>query len=213
MSVFGGDSWAREAGQRKRRVDDLIAGNINASAYKKLSSGKFSCLVCPHNPVLDTLPVLSAHLKGLRHRAAELRLKDKELARQDEINKRFALSDHATDNSHRPCRPLSKRLIENTKRAVSDMHRTENVKQTPVCQPPELQCYRSLSISDGNGCVPTDVAPRHKGIQHAAYDPERHERELKFTAAGWKRDAHGRWFKDENVEFDSDEEDPNMSLA
>lgn len=42
---------------------------------------------------------------------------------------------------------------------------------------------------------------------------ERRERELRFTAAGWKRDCHGGWFRDENVEFDSDEEDPNVSLA
>ncbi|KAI3704047.1 hypothetical protein L1987_74253 [Smallanthus sonchifolius] len=42
---------------------------------------------------------------------------------------------------------------------------------------------------------------------------QRRERELKFTAAGWKRDCHGGWFRDENVEFDSDEEDPNECLA
>ena len=28
---------------------------------------------------------------------------------------------------------------------------------------------------------------------------ERQERELKFTAAGWKRDCQGKWFTDENV--------------
>lgn len=28
---------------------------------------------------------------------------------------------------------------------------------------------------------------------------ERRERELKFTAAGWKRNCHGKWYKDENV--------------
>lgn len=28
---------------------------------------------------------------------------------------------------------------------------------------------------------------------------ERRERELKFTAAGWKRGCHGKWYKDENV--------------
>eukprot|EP00262_Sarcandra_glabra_P003179 TRINITY_DN13718_c0_g2_i1.p1 TRINITY_DN13718_c0_g2~~TRINITY_DN13718_c0_g2_i1.p1 ORF type:complete len:151 (+),score=34.84 TRINITY_DN13718_c0_g2_i1:3-455(+) len=36
------------------------------------------------------------------------------------------------------------------------------------------------------------------------------EKELKFREAGWKRDCHRRWFRDENVEFDSDEEDPNV---
>lgn len=59
MSVYGGDSWAREAQNRKRRVDDLLIEGINASAYKKLPNGKFSCLVCPQRPVLDTPLMLS----------------------------------------------------------------------------------------------------------------------------------------------------------
>ena len=36
------------------------------------------------------------------------------------------------------------------------------------------------------------------GQQHLNYW-ERRETELKFTAAGWKRDCHGKWYKDENV--------------
>lgn len=28
---------------------------------------------------------------------------------------------------------------------------------------------------------------------------EHREKELKFTAAGWKRDCHGKWYRDENV--------------
>lgn len=59
MSVFGGDSWAREAQCRKRRVDELMVDNIDSSAYKKLSSGKFVCIVCSHRPVLDTPLMLS----------------------------------------------------------------------------------------------------------------------------------------------------------
>lgn len=59
MSVFGGDGWAREAQYRKRRVDELMVENIDSSAYKKLSSGKFVCVVCSHRPVLDTSLMLS----------------------------------------------------------------------------------------------------------------------------------------------------------
>ncbi|KAJ6716659.1 SODIUM CHANNEL MODIFIER 1, partial [Salix koriyanagi] len=59
MSVFGGDSWAREAQFRKRRVDDLVIDGLDGSSYRKLSSGKYACLVCPHNPVLESLLVLS----------------------------------------------------------------------------------------------------------------------------------------------------------
>ncbi|KAJ7531182.1 hypothetical protein O6H91_14G035300 [Diphasiastrum complanatum] len=38
------------------------------------------------------------------------------------------------------------------------------------------------------------------------------ERELRLREAGWRRDALGGWFKEENVEFDSDEETPKFSL-
>ncbi|KAK6159373.1 hypothetical protein DH2020_006687 [Rehmannia glutinosa] len=178
MSVFGGDSWAREAQCRKRRVDDLIIEGVEASAYKKLSSGKFACLVCPNNPVLDTPIMLSTHMSGSRHRAAELRRKDRELAMQEEVNKRLALSD---------CKVKS----ENDNLAMP-----------------------SVENRGGNAKF-IEVEPMHKGVvvevQPVDYR-ERVEKELKFTAAGWKRDCHGRWFKDENVEFDSNEEDPNVVL-
>ncbi|KAF8011785.1 hypothetical protein BT93_I0048 [Corymbia citriodora subsp. variegata] len=59
MSVYGGDSWAREAQHRKRRVDDLAVEGLDASSYKKLSSGKFACLVCPRAPVLDSALMLT----------------------------------------------------------------------------------------------------------------------------------------------------------
>lgn len=39
MNMFGGDSWAREAQHRKRRVDDLLLDGIITSSYKKLSNG------------------------------------------------------------------------------------------------------------------------------------------------------------------------------
>lgn len=65
MSVFGGDSWAREAQYRKRRVDDLIIDGVEASVYKKLYNGKFACLVCPNNPVLDTATMLSVRIYSI----------------------------------------------------------------------------------------------------------------------------------------------------
>jgi hypothetical protein len=72
MSVFGGDSWGREAQHRKRKVDELLlsAPSVASSSsslspspsFKKLSSGKFVCLVCPHNPVVDSALMLSVSL-------------------------------------------------------------------------------------------------------------------------------------------------------
>ncbi|XP_015089348.1 sodium channel modifier 1-like isoform X2 [Solanum pennellii] len=191
MSVFGGDSWAREAQCRKRRVDELMVDNIDSSAYKKLSSGKFVCIVCSHRPVLDTPLMLSVHVKGSSHRAAETRLRERELGRQDEINKRIALSecDTATSKtltSSQLCRSASKPLIGRTRKAASDVLH-QNLAQSTASQGDEIKCTK-------------------------AYNQERRERELKFTSAGWKRDGHGKWFKEENVEFDSDEEEPNLCL-
>uniref|UniRef100_A0A251VE71 Sodium channel modifier 1 n=1 Tax=Helianthus annuus TaxID=4232 RepID=A0A251VE71_HELAN len=122
-------------------VDDLLldAAGDQSSSYRKLSSGKYACLLCPHTPVFDTPVILSMHMKSRRHLAAESRLKQNEEERQNEMNKRIALSLESTSTSKTECR----------------------------------------------------------------------ERELKFIEAGWKRDCHGGWFRDENVEFDSDEEDPN----
>ncbi|XP_021658532.2 uncharacterized protein LOC110648556 isoform X1 [Hevea brasiliensis] len=88
-------------------MDDLLTQglDVDGSSYKKLSSGKYACLVCPHNPILDSplmlsvsycipyLLIFSVHSIGSRHLAAESRLKKKESVRKDEINKRLALSD------------------------------------------------------------------------------------------------------------------------
>ncbi|XP_055808603.1 uncharacterized protein LOC129877144 [Solanum dulcamara] len=220
MSVFGGDSWAREAQCRKRRVDELMVDNIASSAYKKLSSGKFVCLVCPHRPILDTPLMLSVHVRGSSHRATELRLRERELGRQCEINKRIALSecDSATSKtltSSQLCRSASKPLIERTRKAASDVLH-QNLAQSTASQVDEIKCTEGdttsiLANRRNSLCVQTGVTTTQI-IMSQTYNRERRERELKFTSAGWKRDGHGRWFKDENVEFDSDEEDPNLCL-
>ncbi|XP_009775726.1 uncharacterized protein LOC107822946 [Nicotiana tabacum] len=220
MSVFGGDSWAREAQNRKRRIDELMAENISSSAYKKLSSGKFACLVCPHSPVLDTHLMLSAHIKGSHHRAAESRLEEIELGRQDEINKRIALSEcgTATSSTLTPsqlCRSASKPLIDRARKAASDILH-QKLEQSTASRVDEIKCNKGDSTScltnkRNSQSVQIGVTTNQIIMPHV-YDRERQEKELKFTSAGWKRDGHGKWYKDENVEFDSDEEDPNLSL-
>ncbi|KAL2537509.1 Sodium channel modifier 1 [Forsythia ovata] len=224
MSVFGGDSWAREAQCRKRRVDDLLIEGLDASAYKKLPNGKFACLVCPHNPILDTPLSLSMHGEGSRHRAAESRQKERELWRQEEISKRLGLSNCVTstsssDVSYQQRKKGGKPLIERTRKAASEIFSYEIIEQRNKCRKPDAEsvissCLYGQSIERKEGPIEMEVARKEvvvEQMQQLDYR-ERRERELQFTAAGWKRDCHGRWFKDENVEFDSDEEDPNVVL-
>ncbi|KAB5541361.1 hypothetical protein DKX38_014335 [Salix brachista] len=221
MSVFGGDSWAREAQYRKRRVDDLVIDGLDGSSYRKLSSGKYACLVCPHNPVLESPLVLSMHCKGSRHIAAESKLKENELTRQSEINKRLAISE----SDVRPANPsasnkntklMSKALIEQTKKAATEIN-AQLSSRNQNCDLKLSVGYANImdvvtKFSENSSC-PEAIASDKMPVQQHLDFRERRERELKFTEAGWKHDCHGRWFRDENVEFDSDEEDPNVCLG
>ncbi|CAB4036551.1 Hypothetical predicted protein [Paramuricea clavata] len=53
--------------QKKQRVAELFAEDIPADEVNQTRSGKYICLVCPHNPVLDTMPMLSIHRQGRKH--------------------------------------------------------------------------------------------------------------------------------------------------
>ncbi|KAF8034179.1 hypothetical protein BT93_C0453 [Corymbia citriodora subsp. variegata] len=221
MSVYGGDSWAREAQHRKRRVDDLAVEGLDASSYKKLSSGKFACLVCPRAPVLDSALMLTMHCKGSRHRDALSRLKETELKKKDEIDKRMAMSECTVSTGTSTStlnRIKSKPLIEQTMKAVSEVLDKGNTRQDvhnddnsgKICG--NLHGNETSHVSERFSFVAKEAAEAAV-VQPQVSMRERRERELKFTSAGWKRDCNGRWFKDENVEFDSDEEDPNICLG
>ncbi|OMO63180.1 hypothetical protein COLO4_32691 [Corchorus olitorius] len=209
MSVFGGDSWGREAQYRKRRIDEVLIEGVDGSSYKKLSSGKYACLVCPHNPILDTPLMLSTHCKGSRHRAAESRLKEKELRKQDELNKRIALSNCPTSSSVNSCTTkqnvhlASKPLIQTAQKAVSEMlndkspkHNSRNEDHDMVLRQNDVK--NEMPQFCQNYSFPT-IETSHKSIETQLDFRERRERELKFTSAGWKRDCNGKWYKDENL--------------
>ncbi|XP_022763345.1 sodium channel modifier 1-like [Durio zibethinus] len=221
MSVFGGDSWGREAQYRKRRIDEVVIEGVDDSSYKKLSSGKYACLVCPHNPIFDTPLMLSMHCKGSRHRAAESKMKEKELMRLDEINKRIALSNTPTSsvnssatkqNAHLASKPLIQMAQKAASEILSDKtpkHNLRNENHDMVLRQNDIK-YVTPDFCQSQSFPANETS--NELLQKQLDFQERRERELKFTSAGWKRDGHGKWYKDENVEFDSDEEDPNSSV-
>lgn len=153
--------------------------------------------------------LLQVHVKGSSHRAEETRLRERELGRQDEINKRIALSecDTATSKtltSSQLCRSASKPLIGCTRKAASYVLH-QNLAQSSASQGDEIKCTKVdtssvLANQRSSQCVQIGVTTNQTIISQA-YNQERRERELKFTSAGWKRDGHGKWFKDEKCEF------------
>ncbi|KAF3662324.1 putative sodium channel modifier 1-like isoform 2 [Capsicum annuum] len=93
------------------------------------------------------LEAVGVHVKGSSHRAAESRLRERELRRQTEINKRIALSgcDTATSRtltSIQLCRSASKPLIERTRKDASDIL-LQNLAQSTASQVDES------SVADG----------------------------------------------------------------
>lgn len=143
------------------------------------------------------------HRKGSRHRAAESRLKEKELIKRDEANKRIALSgDSSISTSGRiSSKPLLEQAQLDTSEVLSGRASKHEAKdKCPVAGiavpcPSDMESVPRASVSLPAKEVSSDVTVQ----QHLLDYRERRERELKFTSAGWKRDGNGRWFKDENV--------------
>ncbi|KAG6408893.1 hypothetical protein SASPL_131919 [Salvia splendens] len=183
--------------------------------------------------------MLSTHVSGSRHQAAELRRKNRELAMQEEVKKLLVLSGcvSAKAPAIKQLESTSKPLIEPARKAVLDV--ISGKVAIPEVKPTVAKLGRPFVGDNGSNADTVGVEAKLevvvKEVQPLNYRP-RQERELKFTAAGWKHDCHGRWFKDENfsnvrfgkencaycrlfdpsffpqVEFDSGEEDPNIVL-
>lgn len=52
---------------KKRRVADLLSNFIPDDEATLMKNGRYSCLVCSHRPVFDTVDMLMVHRKGKRH--------------------------------------------------------------------------------------------------------------------------------------------------
>lgn len=208
--------------------------HVNAQQYilLELQSSSFTldnhCLL-PAILFLITV-VWQMHAKGARHIAAVSRLKEKGLSRQDELNKRIALSSGSVTASSSPsievkgAKVQNQPLIEQTRKAIleiqsnrswdqvgkpgssfknlnkhvspcnSKLSAPNHVLETPMCA--------SFQEPQGSREMKSVVVTETAGKMLADWNNEQHkrrEKELKFIAAGWKRDGFGKWYKDENV--------------
>lgn len=152
-------------------------------------------------------------MKGSRHKASESKLRERELGIQNEKNKRIALSDcSAAVSSATACEPrfvsANKPLIQLTRKAASEILNGKSPLSNTIQKNQDVRSYNnsartaeSPSVRD-KGIISAEVVEVSSDIVRQQFEfRDRRERELKFTAAGWKRDCHGKWFKDENVRF------------
>lgn len=165
------------------------------------------------------------HCKGSRHLAAKSKVKEKELTRRNEINKRLALEgsstasfiNSSTTKENAPLASKSKPLIQMAQKAASEMLGNKRLEVDSRNENHDTVVPRQNDVKNAtpdffrNHTCLNETS--HKLIQNHLDFWECRERELKFTSAGWKRDCHGKWYKDENVNFFSPKYSVNMLLS
>ncbi|XP_024112884.2 sodium channel modifier 1 [Pongo pygmaeus] len=218
-----GDDWSQLNVLKKRRVGDLLASYIPEDEALMLRDGRFACAICPHRPVLDTLAMLTAHRAGKKHLSSlqlfygkkqpgkerkqnprhqnELRREETKaeapLLTQTRLITQSAL--HRTPHYNSCCRRKYRPEAPGPSVSLSPMPPSEvELQSGKISREPEPgagpQAEESATVS-----VPAPMSPtRRRALDHY----------LTLRSSGWIPDGRGRWVKDENVEFDSDEEEP-----
>lgn len=98
--------------------------------------------------------------------------------------------------------------MENPKFVVAG-HKTELGTRSSVCDSKHSPATDGIREPSGNDACEFSNSNEKKLLMTAATNKmltdwhsefsECREKELKFTSAGWKRDCHGKWYRDENV--------------
>ncbi|XP_014282735.1 sodium channel modifier 1 [Halyomorpha halys] len=52
---------------KHQRVSEMLGNHIPEDEAKLLSNGRFTCLICLHRPIFDTVAMLGKHRKGKKH--------------------------------------------------------------------------------------------------------------------------------------------------
>ncbi|XP_040854679.1 sodium channel modifier 1 isoform X1 [Ochotona curzoniae] len=219
-----GDDWSQLNVLKKRRVGDLLASYIPEDEALMLRDGRFACAICPHRPVLDTLAMLTTHRAGKKHlsslqlfygkkqpeKGTEQNPRQQGDSRRDETQTEAPLLTQTrliTQNAlhrapqynsccrrkYRPEAPGSSVSHSSLPSAAEVELQSEKMSREPECGP-SPPAREAATIP-----APAPVSPmKRRALDHY----------LTLRSSGWIPDGRGRWVKDENVEFDSDEEEP-----
>ncbi|KAM6219111.1 sodium channel modifier 1 [Rhynchocyon petersi] len=218
-----GDDWSQLNVLKKRRVGDLLASYIPEDEALMLRDGRFACAICPHRPVLDTLAMLTSHRAGKKHLSSlQLFYGKKQPGKEIEQNPRQQNElRRAETKVEAPLLTQTRFITQSTLHRAPHYnsccrrkYRSEapgpSISHTPLPLPevelqsgkismesePEAkpQAKKSATVPSSAPMSPT----RRRALDHY----------LTLRSSGWIPDGQGRWVKDENVEFDSDEEEP-----
>ncbi|XP_004689499.1 PREDICTED: sodium channel modifier 1 [Condylura cristata] len=188
-----------------------------------LRDGRFACAICPHRPVLDTLAMLTAHRGGKKHLSSlQLFYGKKRSGKGVDQNPRQ--QNELTPDEAKAEAPLLTRTRLITQNALHRApHYSSCCRRKPRPEAPRPAASRPAG-------TPREVdrpSEKSRGLAEAVAGPQAAELAaapppvplsparrrvldhfLSLRSSGWIPDGQGRWVKDENVEFDSDEEEP-----
>ncbi|XP_028984721.1 sodium channel modifier 1 isoform X2 [Betta splendens] len=221
---------------KKRRVADLLSNFIPEDEAALMKNGRYTCVVCSYRPVFDTVDMLTVHRKGKRHLAGLKAFYGKKSQLKNEITKRQHINYVQAEDSRQECSssaPLlaqTRRLTHHAllktvpynschrKRSTNSEKGSASISSGPrVCSNEQEKTYLKAS-SDVSPNGSSGFTAGNNGLQSAvtqeaepttAQRRKELEHYLKLKSDGWIRDPSGQWVKDENVEFDTDEDEPS----
>lgn len=217
-----GDDWSQLNVLKKRRVGDLLASYIPEDEALMLRDGRFACAICPHRPVLDTLAMLTAHRAGKKHLSSLKLFYGKKQSGKETAHSPRQQSELKTASEAEAPLLTQTRLI-----TQSALHRAPHYnsccrrKHRPEAPAPSVSSSPSPAPEVGLQSAKISREPEPRAGSHAKessaplasapMSPTKRRvlnHYLTLRSSGWVPDGQGRWIKDENVEFDSDEEEP-----
>ncbi|XP_016131249.1 sodium channel modifier 1 isoform X1 [Sinocyclocheilus grahami] len=239
-----GDDQSQLNVLKKRRVADLLSNFIPDDEATLMKNGRYSCLVCSHRPVFDTVDMLVVHRKGKRHLEGMKWFYGKKNQLKHEIDKRRH-QDYVKAEDERQEPSSSAPLLSQTRKIThhallrtvpySSCHRkaSERLESSGCGQEDrqdQINSSTHLSIRTGSiDSISTSSTTVHQGQTQGKEETKKGkkgsstkcepiteqrrkelEHYLKLKSSGWLQDRSGKWVKDENVEFDSDEEEPDQ---
>ncbi|XP_004456058.1 sodium channel modifier 1 isoform X2 [Dasypus novemcinctus] len=221
LACYGGLKGVDDA-VLKRRVGDLLASYIPEDEALMLRDGRFACAICPHRPVLDTLAMLTAHRAGKKHLSSlQLFYGKKQTGRGMEQNPKQQSELREETKSEAPLLAQTRFITQSALHRAPHYNSCCRRKYRPeapgpsvphsALPPPEVECHSGKTSREpepgagpqanesATASAPPPMSPtRRRALDHY----------LTLRSSGWIPDGRGRWVKDENVEFDSDEEEP-----
>ncbi|XP_077012163.1 sodium channel modifier 1 isoform X2 [Tamandua tetradactyla] len=217
-----GDDWSQLNVLKKRRVGDLLASYIPEDEALMLRDGRFACAICPHRPVLDTLAMLTAHRAGLQlfyGKKQPGRGKEQNPKQQNELRREETKSEAPLLAQTRFITQSALHRAPHYNSCCRRKYRPEAPGPSVSCSPlppPEVELHSGIISRQPESGAGPQAKETATVLAPPPMSPTRRralDRYLTLRSSGWIPDGRGRWVKDENVEFDSDEEEPpDLSL-